>query len=80
MTKKAENKETLACGVSQEQLDAWKAESKVHLVSVKTDSGVCNGYFRKPDLQVIGAASKFAASDPVRSGLQAIQRCEKLTK
>jgi hypothetical protein len=76
MAKKTENtKETLPCGVSDEQLAIWKEESEVHLVSVKTESGTVSGYFKKPNLQVIGAASKYAATDPVRSGLILFESC-----
>jgi len=76
MTKKTDNKvESLPCGVSYEQLATWKEETEVHLVAVKTESGVVNGYFKKPNLQVIGAASKYATTDPVKSGLILFESC-----
>lgn len=67
---KQQKEEKQLGGVSQGQINRWKAENKgeVYLVSVPSDKGEAYGYFKKPDLGIIGAASKYASSDPIKSG------------
>lgn len=78
--KKTED-EKLPGGITQEQLEAWKlkyGESKVFQVDIPTDDAgknVVTGYFKKPNLNIIGAAGKFSATDMVKSGLVLFDGC-----
>jgi len=61
----------LAGGVTQAQIAAWKKEhGDVYRISVPgaDNDGVATGYFKKPNLAIIGAASKYATSDPMKFG------------
>lgn len=71
---------TLPGGVTQRQVDEWKAshgEGKVFAVDVPVnDSGATvTAYFRKPDLDTIAVAAKVAQSNPVKSGLVLFDNC-----
>jgi len=63
--------------VSEAQIKRWKAKyGEVYAISVKDENGEdLTGYFRKPDLNVIAAASKFAEADPVKSGIVMFENC-----
>lgn len=50
-----------------------KAELKakfgeVYEIEVEKDGKIIKGYFKKPNLQIISAASKYSIDDPIRSG------------
>lgn len=71
---------TLAGGVTQRQINEWKAkygENKVREIEIPIDDegNTVIGYFRKPDLDVIAAAAQFAQSNPVKSGLILFDAC-----
>lgn len=72
--------ETLPGGVTQKQIAHWKAQyGAVFEIIVKTDdndpSKEVHGYFRKPDLKIIQAASKFIDTDPLKGGLIQLENC-----
>lgn len=76
MATKTEKKELLPGGVTAAQINAWKKQHKeVYKVSVDDDGKLVVGYFKKPDLAVISAASRFAKSDPVKSGQIIFESC-----
>lgn len=63
--------ELLAGGVTPAQISQWKKEhGDVFRVSVPgaDSNGVSTGYFRKPSLSIIGAASRYVTSDPIKFG------------
>ena len=55
---------------TQQQIDDWKAkyDEIYEAVSLINDKQHAT-YLRKPDLDVISAAAKYAESDPVKSGI-----------
>lgn len=64
--------------VSEAQLNIWKEEhgNVFEIEAPVDDKGTTvKGYFRKPDLSTLGAASKYAESDPIKSGLILLQNC-----
>ena len=65
--------------VSQPQIDIWKAKhGEVKEITIPLDDEgkeVAIGYFRKPDLNIIGASSKFVDTDPVKSGKILFDSC-----
>lgn len=76
-TPKKEAVTDLPLGVTQTQLNQWKAKhGEVHLIDVDTDNGTVYGYFKKPSLDVMSATAKFADSDPVKSILILYEGCK----
>lgn len=74
---------TLPCGISEAQLKQWKnehGEDNIHVVEVPRidDEGTGNyeGIFRKPDMSIISAASKYAESDPIKAGEILYENCK----
>ena len=74
--------ELLPGAVSQKQVDHWKrqwGEDKVYQIIVRNDDTKpvkeYTGYFRKPDMKVIQAASAFVDTDPIKSGLIVVDNC-----
>lgn len=67
--------------VTPEDIAAWKAkhgDGQVKEFTVPLDDDnkrSAVGYFSKPDLKTIGAAGKFAESDPIRSGMILFDSC-----
>ncbi|TNE29203.1 MAG: hypothetical protein EP346_06995 [Bacteroidetes bacterium] len=63
---------TYPLDVTEAQIKEWKKKYKeVHLVTVpatEDDQEELYGYFRKPDLKVIGAAGQVGAKDPIKGG------------
>jgi len=41
---------------------------EVYEIEVEKEGKVVKGYFKKPNLQIISAASKYANEDPIKSG------------
>jgi hypothetical protein len=75
-TKSEKVEEKLAGGVSPAQLAAWKKTHKdVYQITVDDEGKEVTGYFKKPDMAVISAASRFASSDPVKSGEIMFESC-----
>jgi hypothetical protein len=75
-----ENKaEKLTGGVTEAMIENWKKQyGSVHEISVPLDNEgteVVVAYFKKPDLKTIGAAAKFAETDPIKSGLIMFDNC-----
>lgn len=74
-----EKKEKLAGGVTEAMIENWKKQyGKVYEISVPLDDekkAEATAYFRKPDLKTIGAAAKFAETDPIKSGLIMFDNC-----
>lgn len=72
-------KKNLPGGVTELQLNKWKSQyGEVKLISVPLDDEGKNhahGYFRKPDLDIIAAASKFAQDEPFKSGNVLFENC-----
>jgi hypothetical protein len=68
-------------GVKQSQINAWKREhDEVYSVSVKDGDKEFTGYFKKPDLAIIGLAGKYAQEstesyDPIKSGNIIFDNC-----
>lgn len=65
------NEKNIAGTATAEQIAAWKLKhpSGVWAVITTDDDGNAHvTYVRKPDIQVLGAAAKYAESDPVKSG------------
>lgn len=79
MTKETNKTETLPGGITTTQLNQWKAKHgavsqvKVPLNDEETEYVYC--YFKKPTLDIIGAAAKFAETDPVKSGNILFESC-----
>jgi hypothetical protein len=70
--------ETLAGGVTRGQIEAWKRQhGDIYAIDVESDDAgnKLRCYVRKPDLNIISASSKFASSDPVRSGMVVFENC-----
>jgi hypothetical protein len=68
--------EYLPGGIKQSELDAWKAKyGSVHQVTVpKDDAGnTVTGYFRKPGIDVLGAAA--SAANPMQTGEILFENC-----
>lgn len=73
--------------VTPEEIAAWKArygtdKVKEFTIPISDEQNehdeylnTVTGYFRKPDLKVIGAAGKFSETDPIRSGLILFEEC-----
>ncbi len=65
--------------VSQAQIKRWKSQyGDVYAIEVKLDDKgkqKAVGYFRKPDLNIIAAASRFADTDPIKSGEVLLENC-----
>ncbi len=60
------------------QIKRWKAKyGEVNQITVPIDDegNTVTAYFRKPDLNIIAAASKFAETDPIKSGLILFENC-----
>lgn len=64
-------KELLPGGVTQSQIDNWKKDFPVYKISVPIsdaeDAHKVTGYFKKPNLTVLSAATS-AGNDPLRVG------------
>lgn len=71
--------EVLPGGITTTQLNEWKAkygtvaQVKVPTNDEHTEHVYC--YFKKPSLDIIGAAAKFAETDPVKSGNILFESC-----
>jgi len=69
----------LAGGVSQDQINAWKKQhGDIYAIDVNTDDKGKNkatGYFKKPNLAIIGAASKYIETDPMQSSAIMFDSC-----
>lgn len=77
MEKKLGTEATLPGGVTEAQVKQWKSRwGDVTAITVIGDEGArFTGYFKKPDLQTISAASRFMESDPVRGGQVVFENC-----
>jgi hypothetical protein len=63
-------------GVTPAQINAWKAKHKeVYAIAVDDEGKELVGIFKKPDMATISAASRFASSDPVKSGEILFESC-----
>lgn len=63
-------------GVTEAQVKQWKSRwGEVTSITVKDGEKSYTGYFKKPDLQTISAASRFMDSDPVRGGQVVFENC-----
>lgn len=65
------SKATVIGAATEQQIAAWKTKypSGVWAITTTDDDGNAHvTYVRKPDIQVLGAAAKYAESDPVKSG------------
>jgi hypothetical protein len=71
-----EEKETTT-PVSEAQIKQWKARwGEVFEITTNTDEGKVASYFKKPNLDCISAASKFATEDPIKSGNILFENCK----
>ncbi len=63
--------------ISQAQIKRWKAQyGDVYAIEVKLDEQEkAVGYFRKPDLNIIAAASRFVESNPIKTGEILLENC-----
>ena len=60
------------------QIKQWKARHKeIFEIEVPLDDkgNKATAYFKKPDLTLIGAASKFSDSDPIKTGNILFEGC-----
>ena len=68
-------------GITEAQINSWQAKygaDKVVLMSVPVDDTkkvYAHGYFRKPDLKIISAASKFMTDDPLKGAEILFENC-----
>tara|TARA_Y100000782_G_scaffold111876_1_gene140908 strand:- start:5291 stop:5620 length:330 start_codon:yes stop_codon:yes gene_type:complete len=72
-----ENQEEITKKV-EGQIRKWKAKyGAVHQVTVPVgdEEEEAIAYFRKPDLKTIGAAGKFAETDPIKAGEIIFSNC-----
>jgi len=64
--------------ITEAQIKKWKAKyGEVYAIEVKMDDEgtIATGYFKKPDLNIISAAAKFAEVDPIKSGTVMLENC-----
>lgn len=63
--------------ITEAQIKKWKAKyGDVFAISVKLNNKEkATGYFKKPDLNIIAAAAKFAETDPIKSGTVMLENC-----
>jgi hypothetical protein len=72
---------SMKTAVDEAQINRWKnqyGESNVFSITVPLDDldeKKVTGYFRKPDLKVIQASTKFVDTDPVKAGLIQLDTC-----
>lgn len=61
------------------QIKKWKQDhGEVHQIDVPLDDEgkkIATGYFKKPNLEIMSAAAKYAESDPVKSGSVLFENC-----
>lgn len=83
-----ENNQTLPGGITQAQLKSWKDKygevfaidipvtdlTKEEIAAGKIAEQV-TGYFRKPNLQIIGMAAKIVDSDPIKAYRHQFDNC-----
>jgi len=69
--------EALPGGISRAQLNAWKAKyTDAYCITIEDDEGNrLAAWFRKPDIDCISAAARYAESDPMKSGLVVFNTC-----
>lgn len=64
---------------TENQIKAWKNKHKnVYEVEVPMEDGgseMAYGYFKKPDLDIIGLSTKYAETAPVKAGEIMIDNC-----
>lgn len=68
----------LKAGVTETQFNEWKARYGFvyeFAIPINDTGDKVYGYFRKPDLSIIAAATKFAESDPIKSGEVMFDNC-----
>jgi hypothetical protein len=77
MKKNITTGESLPGGITDAQVKQWKSRwGEVTQITVKLDEGaIATGYFKKPDLDTISAASRFMDSDQVRGGQIVFDNC-----
>lgn len=76
--KNQENKTEVIGALSKSEIEAFKAKNPqgVFAIEVVDDQGKAHiTYVKKPDIQALQAASKYAETDPVRSGLIMFNTC-----
>ncbi|GIV42048.1 MAG: hypothetical protein KatS3mg034_1358 [Vicingaceae bacterium] len=63
--------------ITEAQIKKWKAKyGDVYAITVNIEEDTkATAYFRKPDLQIISAAAKFADIDPIKSGNIMLENC-----
>jgi hypothetical protein len=65
-------------GVTDVQVKQWISRwGEVNQITVKLDQdgNKLTGYFKKPNLETISAASRFMESDPIHSGQIVFENC-----
>lgn len=74
-----EDKELLPGDITPAQLNAWKAKyGKVFAIEVNVDEDgkdIATGYFKKPDLSVIGLVQKIGKEDPMKASISGFTNC-----
>ena len=67
----AKNTDKILGEISAQQINTWKNKypSGVYAISTQDDEGTTHlTYVRKPDINALSAAGKYAESDPFKSG------------
>lgn len=67
---------TLDGGITEEQVNAWKAKHrKVYRVDIVDGEDIHIGYFKRPDFGTIKAINKIAKADEVEAGKVLFTSC-----
>lgn len=63
-------------GVSDEQIQAWKAEHrKVSAVEVTDGDDLYIGYFKRPDMNTVSAVNKLSKTDEIKGSMTMFDNC-----
>lgn len=62
--------------VSEAQINQWKIRWKeIYQIEIPTEEQLYVDYVRKPDLDVLSAASRFSETDPIKAGNIMFENC-----
>lgn len=62
--------------ISEAQINQWKIRWKeIYQIEIPGEEQVYVGYVRKPDLDVLSAASRFSETDPIKAGNIMFENC-----